>query len=256
MPEHFFVVGAQRSGTTYLYRILDEHPEIVMARPVRPEPKFFFDDSLYERGLDWYESQFFPADGGRRLRGEKSVGYLESEVAADRIATSFPDAPIVAILRNPVDRAVSNYGFSVENGLETLPIEAALTGDEETRAGRHGEWFVVADQRIAASPFAYRRRGRYVEDLRRYARRFDRLHVIVFEDTVGSQEAAARLYRFLGVDPDFSPTGLEAVVNPGSVHTEPPPGGLRRELEEYFAPFNRVLAAEFSLDLSAWEPHR
>ena len=123
----------------------------------------------------------------RQIRGEKSVGYLESAVAADRIVATLPHARIVAILRDPIERAVSNYRFSVANGLEDRSIEAAL-GADPPEVEHDGGWFVVGDRRIAANPFDYRRRGHYVEDLRRYAASFgrERMHVMVFEDAVGS----------------------------------------------------------------------
>ena len=74
MPDHFVIVGAQRSGTTYLYGLLDEHPEIEMARPVRPEPKFFLDYERYALGRDAYEAQLFPdADGARAGREEHEL---------------------------------------------------------------------------------------------------------------------------------------------------------------------------------------
>lgn len=257
-PDHFFVVGAQRSGTTYLYRILDEHPGIAMARPVWPEPKFFFDDEKYRRGIEWYEATYFAHARDGQRRGEKSVGYLESDVAADRIVAALPEALIVAILRNPVDRAVSNYRFSCDNGLETLPIDEALTADEDARVVRNGEWYVVGDRRIGANPFAYRRRGHYVDDLNRYADRFgrDRMRVMVFEDTVGSAAAVADLYRFLGVDPNFEPETLRSVVNPAPGPPSRIAPALRRELEAHFAPWNDALADAFDLDLTGWAPSR
>ena len=86
MFEHFFIAGAQRSGTSYLYHILAEHPEIEMAKPLRPEPKFFHVDALFERGLDYYRHHFFEGKAGAWLRGEKSTSYMESEKAAGRAA--------------------------------------------------------------------------------------------------------------------------------------------------------------------------
>jgi len=256
MTEHFFVVGAQRSGTTYLYRVLDEHPEITMARPVRPEPKFFVDDEQYARGLEWYETRYWQEPGGRLL-GEKSVGYLESGPAVNRIAGAYPAAPILAMVRNPVDRAVSNYGFSVDNGVETLPIEEALTVDEDERAGFVDGWWIVDEKRIQANPFAYRRRSRYVEDLRLWTARFPReqMWIGVFEDTVDSETAIAGLYEFLGVDPGFRPSVLGTVVNPGSRHSGADTVGedLRARLREEFSPFNEALSVEFDLDVSAWD---
>ena len=73
MTEHFFIIGAQRSGTTYLYHLLDEHPEICMARPLRPEPKFFLKNELYARGLEYYETCYFPDSLFRFLRVEHKL---------------------------------------------------------------------------------------------------------------------------------------------------------------------------------------
>jgi hypothetical protein len=257
MTDRFFVVGAQRCGTTYLHSLLDEHPDIVMAKPAIPEPKFFFDDDLFARGLDWYNEHFFPDEGDSRLRGEKSVGYLESDVAAERLAASYPDSRIVVSLRNPIDRAVSNYWFTVDNHLEDLPIEEALMRESAGRVERDGEWFVARGRRIAANPYLYRRRGVYVEDLPRWTRLFgrDRMHIMVFEDTIGSERAITDLYEFLGVDSAVRPETLKTVVHAssgrGSIDED-----LRQSLADYFEPHNRRLSEEFSLDLSAWEGTR
>ncbi|HEX9855276.1 MAG TPA: sulfotransferase [Acidimicrobiia bacterium] len=257
MPDHFFVVGAQRSGTTYLYRLLEAHPEIAMARPLRPEPKFFLDDGQHGRGGGWYLDTYFRHAGDAAALGEKSVGYLESERAARRIAEAHPAATIVAVLREPIARAVSHYGFSVESGVETRDIETALGGDLDLARGNAG-WFEVGDTRIASDPFAYRRRGRYRDDLAVYRGLFpsEQLVVILFEDLVSSPGgAAARLYGQLGVDPGFRPRDPDVVVNPGPR----PPGlspGLLADLADYFREANRALAEEFGLDLSPWDRRR
>ena len=253
MAEYFFVVGAQRCGTTYLHAVLDEHPDIAMAQPVRPEPKVFYDTELYDKGKEWFEATYWPYEDDGRLRGEKSVGYLESDAAAERIAHRYPDARILVMLRDPIARAISHYWFSVNNGVEDLPIEEALVREDEGRVTQEGEWFFAKGQRIAANPYIYKQRGRYVEDLRRWPPLFgsERIHVMVFEETVRNAEAVSNLYRFLGVDPGFVPSALKEVVNaaPGAKKI---PDDLRQELAEYFEPYNQALAEEFSLDLSAW----
>lgn len=253
MSEHFFVVGAQRCGTTYLHRVLHEHPEIVMAEPVRPEPRFFYESALYAKGLDWYEATYFPNDDDR-LRGEKSVGYLESDASAQRIADAYPGAPILVMLRDPIARAISHYWFTVENGLEDLPIEEALVREDEGRVATDAEWFIAKGQIIAANPYLYLRRGRYVEDLRRWVPLFgrERIHIMIFEDTVGNEAALSDLYRFLGVDSGFRPAELRSVVNaaPGDRSI---PDDLEQHLTDYFEPHNQALAEEFSLDLSSWD---
>src|SRR5262249_2213212 len=160
-PDHFVIVGAQRSGTSYLYGLLNEHPELDMATPMRPEPKFFLDDAAYARGLDYYERRCFP-ESRARVRGEKSTSYIESEVAAQRIMTLIPDARVVVVLRDPVERALSNYAFTVAHGNETLDLGAAL------RASATGERTWDRDQ-FSVSPYAYLPRGRYADYLETYA---------------------------------------------------------------------------------------
>ena len=130
MAEHFFIVGAQRAGTSYLYQLLDEHPEIEMAKPAKPEPKFFHVDTLYQHGLEYYKSFYFQEGTSVCIRGEKSTSYMESEKAAYRIAQAFPDGKILFLLRDPIERAISNYWFSVGNGFEQLSMREAFLVDE------------------------------------------------------------------------------------------------------------------------------
>ena len=127
----FLIGGAPRSGTTWLYRVLDKHPDVYMARPAAPEPKFFLVDDLYEKGVEFYSRTWFADAGGARVAGEKSTDYLESAVAASRIARDLPGAKLVFILREPVDRAYSNYAWSRMNGLETETFEAALALEDQ-----------------------------------------------------------------------------------------------------------------------------
>src|SRR5258708_4853167 len=118
----FFIIGAQRSGTTYLYELLDEHSSVSMAKPKRPEPKWFLDPQKIKQGAKAWREPFFrgiPAG----FFGKKGTSYLEHPEAADAIMSVFPGARLIAILREPFARAVSNYRFSVENGSESLPIE-------------------------------------------------------------------------------------------------------------------------------------
>src|SRR5215831_16827350 len=96
-----------------------------MAKPVTPEPKFFQVDDLYARGLDHYARWFEPAGAGQ-IAGEKSTNYLESPDAAERIANDLPTVKLVFILREPVERAYSNYLWSKMNGLESDDSETAL----------------------------------------------------------------------------------------------------------------------------------
>jgi len=245
--EHFFIAGAQRSGTTYLYHLLAEHPEIEMAVPLRPEPKFFLIDELFERGLDYYRAHFFNGKPGARVWGEKSTSYMESEKAATRIAAAFPKAKIIFLLRDPIERAVSNYWFSVQNGLETLPMEEAFVKEQ----GRRNQY---NREKISVSPFAYLQRGRYIDYIERYERRVQRdcMKIILFEQIVESANVLRDLYGFLGVAASFVPASLGKVVNEGEKGDSTMPPGLKQYLIDYFTEPNSRLAERLDVNLSKW----
>ena len=246
MSEHFFVVGAQRSGTTYLYRILDEHPQIEMAKPVRPEPKFFYIDSLFEKGLDFYENHFF-GNAGTQLKGEKSTSYIESEKAARRIASCYPQAKILVILREPIERAISNYWFSVNNGWETLPLEEAFRAEDNRR-------FDYNSEKISVSPYAYLQRGCYINYLLMYESYFpvENIKVMLYEQLVGSAVCIRDLYAFLGVS-EFTPSVLHTPVNSGNKPGTSLSPKLQQYLVDYFAEPNARLAEHLNLSLKEWQ---
>lgn len=243
MPEHFVIVGAQRCGTTYLYRLLDEHPEIEMAKPLRPEPKFFIDDELYSKGLDFYETEYF-SDAAARVRGEKSTSYVESEVAAERLAKAFPSAPLVVVLRDPVARALSNYRFTAQHGHEDLPPTEAL----RLSVSGQREW---DRRRFSVSPYDYVPRGRYVEYLERFVRhvRRDQLVVVMFEEMTCDSTVIAGLYDRLGVDPSFVPSSLGEVANASEDGDEPVQPEIEGWLRAEYREPNRRLAAFLGREL-------
>ena len=247
MFEHLFVVGAQRAGTTYLYHLLAEHPEIEMASPVRPEPKFFLLDASFRRGLSYYESTFFGTKADAWLRGEKSTSYMESEKAARRIAECFPSARVLFILRDPIERAISNYWFSVSNGLETMPMSDAFLHENE-RVLMH------AQARVSVSPYAYLRRGLYVDYISMYERLFppSNMKILLHEEFVGSITLAQELYAFLGVAPGFIPSAFHQVFNKGEKGDSTLAPDLEDYLMQYFAESNERLATRYDMNLAEW----
>ena len=207
-----FIIGAQRSGTTYLYEKLAAHPQVCMANPVRPEPKHFLDKDLYSKGKEYYETRYFK----RRLEshkyiGEKSTSYIEHKSVAERIRSFYPKARILVILRDPVERAYSNFRFSVENDIEFLPFGDALAAESKR--------LLAAKYDTSVNPYAYQQRGHYVNYLNNYTQVFDRsqIHVLIHEEFISDSKAIANLYAWLGIDPDFLPDRLETKVNKGAV---------------------------------------
>lgn len=211
---HLFIVGAQRSGSTYLYHVLNDHPEIIMAKPLRPEPKFFLNDKFYGNGPSYYESVYFGQISAQtHYLGEKSTSYIESKIVPKRIWNYYPSARILMILRNPVIRAYSNYRFSVEHKLENLPFEIALQ--------REPARLQEARFRTSVNPYAYRQRGHYIDYIEEYLKFFSRsqLNILIFEEFVGNLPAIQRLYRWLGIDDSYKPNSFRSIFNP-TVRTE------------------------------------
>lgn len=193
---HFIIAGAPRSATTWLYELADRHPSIAMARPVTPEPKFFLVDERYKRGLPYYSQTWFGPLPHGKTYGEKTTNYLESPEACSRIALHLPNVLLVFLLRDPVERAYSNYLWSVRNGHETEPFERALG----LEAARERE---VAPELRYARPHAYFSRGLYARLLLPWFDRFSREQILVLrsEDVAEApQETARALFRFVGVE--------------------------------------------------------
>ena len=250
MTKHLFIVGAQRSGTTYLYKALDAHPEVCMAKPVKPEPKYFMNPDNAAAGYESYFNRYFSDAGDVTWLGEKSASYIESEEAALAIKRTVPDATILVMLRDPVERAISHYSFTKDHGLEPYDIERAIR--EEPL--RMHTWHTAG---TSVNPYAYTERGKYVQYLERWERLFakDRRILLVAEQFIGNQAAIAELYERLGIDPQFVLPSLKERVNIGSsgrakckLSDE-----FRASLQEMFRPWNRELEKRYGLDLSCWE---
>jgi sulfotransferase family protein len=240
---HLLLIGAQRSGTTYLHTLLDAHPQIAMARPTRPEPKVFCDPVASAKGLDWYHDHYFRHADDEQLLGDKSTSYLEDPAAPARARDMLGEAHILAILRDPVKRAVSNWRFSTENGLESRPMETALLEN----LTQESAWDPTA---TSVSPFAYLERGRYIDYLEPWMDTFpDSMHVLFLRELVEDDATAAMLWKALGVGPANTADRPTAPVN--SIDGEPPTlsGELLGRLESYFESSNRALSARLGRSL-------
>lgn len=244
MAEHFVIAGAQRSATSWLYDMLDHHPRITMARPLRPEPKYFLRDGPDDAAA--YRGEFFAGARGGVL-GEKSTSYIEHPSAAMRIARCLPGARVVFMLRDPVERAISNWRFSVANGLEPLPLDEALEAEPRRIAAGDAPG-------VSVSPFAYVARGRYAEFLAPWRAAFpgDRMKLLVTEATVGDADAMRGLCMWLGVDGDVPLGDLSVPVNASPAGGDVPPA-VRDRLRDAFAASNETLAAEYGLDIGRWQ---
>lgn len=233
---HVLLVGAQRCGTTYVGAALDAHPQITLARPSRPEPKVFCDDDLAARGHEWYDATWFAHATDETLLLDKSTSYLEVPEAPERAAAMLGVPSVVVVLRDPVQRAVSSWRFSTDHGLETRDLEEAL------RADLDGEqvWDPAAS---SVSPFAYVRRGRYVDHLPSWTSRFPHsTHVVFLDELLADPEVLTDLVGGLGAAPALTPAPPTRPVNQSSAATPVLGEALRGTLEEYYAASNAALA--------------
>jgi hypothetical protein len=235
----FIIAGAPRSGTTWLYRALEKHPQIAMARPLSPEPKFFLVDDRYSRGLDYYALSWFRDLPQDRLAGEKSTNYLESGTAAERIAADLPGVRLVFILREPVERAYSNYLWSRRNGLETESFPEALEREQAREAN-------LPDALRFARPHAYFSRGLYAQLLEPFFRLFGREQILClrFEDICDRPGALIeRLQRYLGATPRPNDALGLGVVNESDPDAPAMPTESRERLRTLYREPNLQLTA-------------
>ena len=196
----FLVIGAQKAGTTALYAYLRWHPAIT--GPSWKEVSFF--DRHWWRGEAWYRGQF-PLRSRGRLVGEASPSYLFHPLAPERAFAVVPGAKLVALLRDPVDRAYSQYQHEVALGREPLPFEEALAAEAERTRGEVER--LLADPRAFSRAWwdhTYAARGLYAEQLERWLAVFPREQLLVVTtDELGERpaESYASILAFLGAPP-------------------------------------------------------
>lgn len=188
---NFLCVGAQKAGTTTLYEVLKQHPDIFL--PDVKEPHFF--DEHYTRGVSWYEKTFFSKVQNQTAIGEVTPAYLYMEDVPQRILETLgPNVKLLFVFRNPADRAYSHYLMSKFNGFETASFEEVMAEnaafDKETTAKKRR--------------FSYKARGNYGAQIKKYLQLFPKesMHFVLFEELVSDQkkEVYASILEFLQVE--------------------------------------------------------
>lgn len=268
----FLGIGVPRAGTTWLHTLLSAHPDVYL--PTRRKEVRFF-DRHHDQGREWYEEFFCDPDEARRYSaiGEISPQYLYCDECPGRISTLLPRAKLIVMLRHPVDRAYSQFGFVIQR--------RDFRGSFEE--------FVASRSRALDMGF-------YSRHLERYLDHFDRSQILpmIFEEAVSERSQVRReLARFLGVSEQLFPEATDR-VNPSTVprfrslssaavktgrrlrryHLEslvdlagrmglrrlmtsgpripPLDRELRRHLSEMFADEFEALESSWDLDLSIW----
>lgn len=207
---NFLIIGAQKAGTTALYYYLKQHPHIYMSP--EKEPHFFAleGESIDFRGprdneilkdiavteLEDYR-QLFKNVSDESAVGEATAVYLYSPKACERIRHYVPKAKLIAILRNPAERAYSSFLHMVRDGREPLEDFGRALQEEETRI--RDNWGPI---------WHYKQAGFYYGQLKRYFDEFAReqIRIYLYEDLKGDPDGTLRdIFQFLEVDDAFAP---------------------------------------------------
>lgn len=249
---NLIIIGAQRSGTTSLYKCLDRHPSIFMSKPVK-EPCYFMDvDELrryrntsgviYRSREELLKAFMLQGYSGQQYIGDASTYYTmydnsKKHNIPHRIFNESPEAKLVYIVRNPFERMVSHYRAQLDRGFTKCSDLNGFIFDNPNAIGN----------------------CMYAEQLDQYLKYFstDKIKLVVFEEFIlQPQKVLSSIYSFLGVR-DYYHEGPFTSYN--SSHVTPSPVDLRlsdenrRRAKELFMEEKRKLESWFGLDLSLWE---
>ncbi|NNF02595.1 MAG: hypothetical protein HKN22_07905 [Bacteroidia bacterium] len=199
----FFIIGAAKAGTTALHEFLDIHPQVYMS--AIKEPNFFSNSEIQAQGLYYKTNNVSERNAYRnlwtnaapsQLKGESSVSYIYYQNTATNIHNAVPNAKIIAILRDPVDRAVSHYNMDRNLGLVKADMQSIFR-DPEKFSLHYQQYFLL---------------GNYFEQLERYYNTFTSTQIhICFYDQLKTQEETLinDLCTFLEIDPHLANEKIE-----------------------------------------------
>lgn len=234
---NFLVIGAQKCGTSSFYRYLTANLMISAAN--RKELHYF--DLFYDKGKKWYHDHFSFWDG--TISGECTPFYLMHPNAPERAWRYNKNLKLVAILRNPTERAWSHYLMNVEAERENMEFSEALDQEQE----RINTSANIKDPKSPLLHYSYQARGRYAEQLDRWLEFFPRTQslLINYHDFFQNPwQEIQKVYRFLGVAPLYdTPLYHE---NAGKSN-QPIPAEMAKRLNDYFRQPNQVLSEKYGI---------
>lgn len=192
------LIGAQKAGTTTLYDWIAQHPDVYGPEGMKDFP-FFCDETYYQKGIKWFENNFSQIKK-QKIILHGNVNYLYfSKTSARRINEYNSNVKLIALLRNPVDRAYSAFWQQKKAGYEDL--DNFVNAIEQERKRSEGSFRDRAN-------LTYIDHGFYAQQLKNYFEIFpkDNIKVMIFEEIIHrNYETASELYKFLEINPNFKP---------------------------------------------------
>ena len=235
----FLLIGAMKSGTTSLFNYICQHPAVL-----RPKSKelHYYDNRRYGTWtLEDYLEQF-PEKPQGFITGEATPFYLRHKHAPEWVANDFPDVKLIAVLRNPVERAYSHYQQRFRKGKEGKEFLEVLKIEDETMAD--ALLVDIKDPVYKAKfpdSYSYLSRGLYCEQLTNWEKRFpkDRFHVLITEDLLASaKDELAKIFVHL----QLTPTDVHNKVEVNTSDYPQMPNSARQWLENYYDQPNAELS--------------
>jgi len=194
MKPNFIGIGVQKCATAWLFNILNEHPQIVMAKTEAGEKDLQFFGYFYDRGFEWYEKHFLTE--GNQISGEYSTSYFYNREAPKRIFNYSPNIKLIVSLRHPVERAFSNHKHEIKH--------QRVSGDN-----------ILFENGVLNNPL-YLYQSLYYTHLSRWLKYFkkDQILVVLIEDIQKNPaKFVENIYTFLGVNPAYNPSMLKRKVH-------------------------------------------
>lgn len=202
----FFVIGAQKAGTTSLHDWLVKQPDVCL--PKCKETHFFSQLEKFSLGVGWYLKQFLHSKNDA-VKGEVDPEYMFFPEAPLRIRKLIESPRFICILRHPVERAYSHYLMSVRKGFEILQFPDALKAEDNRRASGEDEYYLPHH--------SYMKRAAYSEQIMRYRKTFpdSEFLYVKFDELFGEntcQSEYSRICKFLGLksDPVYPDSGSKS----------------------------------------------
>jgi len=233
MKPSFIVVGAQKAGTTSLYKYVVQHPDIKST--LLKEVHYF--DLNYDKPLSWYQAFFPLKKKNDSITGEASPYYIFHPYAIKRIAENNPSIKIIVLLREPASRAISHYYHEVRKGKEKLSMKEAFE-KENVRLKGELEKFKSNPHYIGFNyqRFSYKSRGFYVNQIEEIKKHFkeDNIMIINSKDFFKqTNQTTKEVFNFIGVDSNFD-IKTEKKFNVGNSVKDPDEERIYTELKAYY----------------------
>jgi hypothetical protein len=254
----FLIIGSQRSGTTSLHAYLKQHPQIIPA--IKKEIHFFDgglfpDEDTYSKGESWYRAHFPKLKTIRKDQQvfEASPLYIFNPLAPQRIAELIPKVKMIAILRNPTERALSHYFHEKWRGRESLEILDSFYAEE------HRLETIIKNKdykNLDFISFSYKSRGRYWEQLSRYFEFFPSEQILILKSEdffLDTHSTLRKIFHFIGINPEYHISDLNPRGRPrNQTHVD---AEVTDYLNEYFRPHNHALYQLIGQDFG-WDKPR